>query len=205
VSYEDACTFELASDDVASVDRLASYFTTEGVKDDYEPFINGQNEIELDNMLSDLNKKINKKSSAAKELTLQAGKIAKNDSMTPMQLLKEYAVHGDAYAGALFIEYADAFKNKNQLVFSRGLKKKYNLKELTDKEIADNPLNKNEAMLGFITREEWKAILYRYSARGDILRLASSSDWFEVADYIEKLYIEYAEFKYMKALKNGTA
>ncbi len=188
-SYEDACTFDLASDDIESVKRLASYFTDDGLECNLD--ILDDEKVELNNMLSDLNKKVAKKSSAAKELTLQAGKLAKSESMTPMQLLKEYAIHGDTYAGALFIEYAEAFKNKKQLVFSKGLKMKYNLKDLTDQEIAESPLDKNEQMLGFISRGEWKAILFNFKGRGEILKRASTQDWSEVAEYIEHLYLEY--------------
>lgn len=188
-SYEDACTFELASDDVESVKSLASYFTDDGLECKID--INDDEQIELNNMLSDINKKVARKSSAAKEMTMQAGKLAKSDSMTPMQLLKEYAIHGDTYAGALFIEYAEAFKNKNQLIFSKGLKKKYNLRDLTNQEIAENPLDNNEKMLGFITREEWKAVLFNYKGRGEVLKRAATQDWSEVAEYIESLYLEY--------------
>ena len=58
---------------------------------------------------------------AAEELALSGKKTGRGGSRTPWQLLSD-ARDGDAQAGALFVEYALAFKGRRQLVWSRGLK-----------------------------------------------------------------------------------
>ena len=49
-------------------------------------------------------------------------------SKTPFQFLDEYA-QGNRIAGALFREYAEAFKGKRQLFWSRGLKAFFNIEQ----------------------------------------------------------------------------
>lgn len=58
---------------------------------------------------------------AGEELALGHVKQGRNGSRTPWQLLAD-ARDGDAQAGAMFVEYALAFKGRRQLVWSRGLK-----------------------------------------------------------------------------------
>ena len=58
---------------------------------------------------------------AAEELVLGETKAGRNGSRSPWQLLAD-ARDGDALAARLFQEYAQAFKGKRQLVWSRGLK-----------------------------------------------------------------------------------
>lgn len=55
---------------------------------------------------------------------------------TPWQLLEDSS-KGDAQASFLFLIYADAFFNARQLVWSKGLKEKLGVEELSDQEIVD--------------------------------------------------------------------
>lgn len=56
----------------------------------------------------------------AQEMT-GASKVAKGSSRNQWQLLQD-SMGGDAFAGSLFVEYAEAFKGQRQLTWSRGLK-----------------------------------------------------------------------------------
>lgn len=61
------------------------------------------------------------KSGAAEEIALGHKKQGRKGSRTPFQLLAD-ARDGDAQAGALFVEYALAFRGRRQHVWSKGLK-----------------------------------------------------------------------------------
>lgn len=72
---------------------------------------------------------------AAEELALTGKKLGRGSGMTPFQLLAASEA-GDAWAGSLFREFAQAFFRRNQLVWSRGLKDLAGLKEVTDADAA---------------------------------------------------------------------
>lgn len=105
---------------------------------------------------------------AAEEITL-SGKKSKG-GLHPFGLL-ELAACGDKQAAALFAEYVEAFHGKRQIVWSRGLKKKIKIVELTDEEIAQKEEKGGEviALFGF---EQWKAICRIRGLRGELLDLA---------------------------------
>lgn len=69
------------------------------------------------------------------ELTKANAKKGRNGSMTPFQLLDDYIL-GDEQSGSLFVEYSQVFHGKNQLSWTRGLKKMFNIDEITDEELA---------------------------------------------------------------------
>jgi len=59
-------------------------------------------------------------------------KVAKTDKgRTPWQLLLDYGL-GDKQAAKLFIEYAQVFKGRNQLVWSRGLRERLDMERIQD-------------------------------------------------------------------------
>lgn len=62
---------------------------------------------------------------AAREMTGAASKLGRKGGRTPMQLLADFALDGDAEAGRLFQVYAAAFKGRRQLSWSSSLKKLY--------------------------------------------------------------------------------
>ena len=67
-------------------------------------------------------------------------------SKTPFQFLDEYD-NGDMQAGALFREYAEAFKGKRQLFWSRGLKEFFDIEAKTDKEVLEEQLRKAKLVM----------------------------------------------------------
>lgn len=120
------------------------------------------------------------------ELTKAPSKLAKGEKgSSPMQLLADY-MFGDKKAGALFQEYAAAFKGKNQLVWSRGLRARLGLgREETDEEIAKR---KDEAafLLASITLPQWRIVLAN-DARGEILEAAANGDPAQVSAFLASL------------------
>lgn len=92
------------------------------------------------------------------ELTKSPVKRGRGASRTPSQLLADYG-NGDIQAGRLWQEYARVFKGRNQLVWSRGLRKLLGLgQEKTDEQVAaDVPALARP--LARLSVEEWRAIL----------------------------------------------
>lgn len=194
IANDDAFLFDIASDDAASIERMSSYLTVDASKHEFEHEFLDENEyVEIDNQVSDSKKR--GKSSAAKEMAFQSLKQGKSDNRAPFQILRDFALDGCSYSGALFLEYLDAFDGKRQIVFSDGLKKKYNVGSKEDKELAKQAVEK-ELQIGFISTPEWYAIIGSHpKTRGEILRLAEGGDWQEVADYIEFVYLRYVSNK----------
>jgi hypothetical protein len=89
---------------------------------------------------------------------------------TPFDLLRAYMNDGDRQAAALFKEFADNFKGKRQLVWSKGLKALFEVQELTDAELATAPEDRAE-LLGTISLDQWRVIV-RLDLRADVLELA---------------------------------
>lgn len=114
---------------------------------------------------------------AAREMTAGSLKIARRDGATPFQLLADFAIDGDAYAGALFFEYASVFKGRRQLVYSRGLRERYELAEPVTDEAAAAALPDEFAPWASITWDVWKTVLRAGGrVRGELLQLAALDD-----------------------------
>lgn len=119
------------------------------------------------------------------ELTKGHTKKAK-DGETPFDFLRAFVQDkNDRQAAALFKEFAEVFKGKSQLFWSRGLKKHFRIDEETDEEIAASQAD-NADLLGNIEFEEWMVIL-KHEKRGDVLELARSGGWWAVQVFIEQL------------------
>jgi len=104
------------------------------------------------------------------ELTKQPVKRGKNGGRTPTQLLADYGV-GDIKAARLWQEYATAFKGKQQLVWSKGLRGILGMGvELPDVEIAGTVPPGSE-ILARLSSVEWRAIL-KADLRGELLDVA---------------------------------
>lgn len=109
----------------------------------------------------------------------------KTDGESPFDLLRAYLATGDKLAGALFCEFAAAFKGKAQLYWSPGLKKHFAIGELSDEEIAAKKEDQAE-VLGKIDLDQWRDVL-RVDGRGRLLQLATSGGWPVVQDYLESI------------------
>lgn len=112
------------------------------------------------------------------EMTKGHIKKGRQGGRTPFDLLRAYR-GGDKQAGALFVEFANAFKGKRQLVWSPGLKAHFSIEELNDQELAER--EEEEAQRGCqISRDDWQVIL-QHGARAEMLEAFEQGGPFEVA------------------------
>ena len=105
---------------------------------------------------------------------------------TPNDFLRAYlADPTDKQAGALFKEFAETFKGKRQLHWSKGLKKRYGIGEKTDEEVSQEQ-DDQAILLGSITLEQWRDVLAA-NGRGNVLSLAASGGWQVVERYLASI------------------
>lgn len=110
-----------------------------------------------------------------------------NDGETPFDMLRAYLETGDKQGGALFCEFAETFKGKRQLHWSKGLKRRFGIGEMSDEELAVKQEDSCR-ILGQITLEQWRKIL-KVEGRSIVLELASQS-WDAVTRYLESICCE---------------
>lgn len=105
---------------------------------------------------------------------------------TPFDFLRAYLADGtDKQAGALFKEFAETFKGKRQLHWSKGLKKRFAIGEKTDEEVS-NEVEDTARLLGTITLDQWRDVL-AVNGRGTVLQLAASGGWDSVEIYLSSI------------------
>ena len=92
----------------------------------------------------------------------------------------------DNQAAALFRHFAEVFKGKRQLHWSRGLKARYAIGEKKDDELAQEKEDDFAVLLGTITMEQWRDVL-AVEGRGEVLSIAASSGWSAVLVYLESI------------------
>lgn len=101
------------------------------------------------------------------EVTKGHIKKGRAESRTPFDLLRSYKA-GDKQAGALFVEYAESFKGKRQLVWSPGLKGLFSIGEVSDLELADR--EEEDAEFGYqFCQDDWTSVL-QHDARAEMLQ-----------------------------------
>lgn len=120
------------------------------------------------------------------ELTKGHTKRGKDGGETPFDLLRALlADPKDKQAAALFREYAQKFKGKQQLSWSNGLKKRLKVSEMSDAEILATVDDKAE-FLCQIGLPEWRLVLKR-EARGELIAIAARQGWEGVAAFLVSL------------------
>lgn len=103
----------------------------------------------------------------ADEVTKGHIKKGKKDSMTPWDLLKA-SEGGCERSGYLFKVFADAFKGKRQLSWSKGFKSLLGVDDTTDEELAAE-IKADSVQVDTLAMELWRLIL-RYKSRADYLK-----------------------------------
>jgi hypothetical protein len=101
------------------------------------------------------------------EMTKGHIKRGKNGSMTPFDLLRDYAENQNEESGRLFQQYALTFKGSRQLNWSRGLKKSAGCNEKTDEQIVAETEKMSEKMF-LLDIELWHAVRSQ-NKRGELL------------------------------------
>jgi hypothetical protein len=102
---------------------------------------------------------------------------------TPFDFLRSYLADGsDRQAAALFAEFAEVFKGKRQLSWSKGLKARFAIVDTTDEELA-NQAEETAVLLGLLTVDQWRDVL-KVDGRAVVLQIASRAGWAEVQKYL---------------------
>jgi hypothetical protein len=102
---------------------------------------------------------------------------------TPFDFLRAYLADGsDKQAAALFAEFAETFKGKRQLSWSRGLKAMFAIEEASDEELATR-VEESAVLLGCLTVDQWRDVL-KVDGRATVLEIAARSGWPEVQRYL---------------------
>lgn len=99
------------------------------------------------------------------EITKGHVKKGREGSLTPFDILRQS--EDDPYYGKLFRQYADAFKGKRQLVWSKGLKEMLGIVEISDEELAVET-EKDSIVLDEIALVIWE-LIYRHKKEPDLL------------------------------------
>jgi len=104
------------------------------------------------------------------EMTKGHLKKGKKDSLHPFDLLRWYLKEKDPLAKKLFQEYAQGFKGKKQLLWSRGLRNLLALAaEKTDLEIAES-IDEESVLFAELSLNVWWAIL-KHNKRAEVLEV----------------------------------
>jgi hypothetical protein len=119
------------------------------------------------------------------ELTQWHRKRGKIESRTPFDLLRDVADHGDPLSGHLFRQYAEAFHGRHQLQFSRGLKARFEIVEVSDEELVQRH-DEDAFLLGSLDVEQWRTVC-RAEARGVLLEVAANGGWDAVLRMVDDL------------------
>ncbi len=116
------------------------------------------------------------------EMTKTISKKGKYHGLTPWGLLRailddDGSVVEPSHAENIFRVYAEAFKNKRQLFWSVGLRKRLlpqNV-ELSDKELVDQEQDVTSDVMSGITDSQWK-VIRRYRKEPDLLNASEMGD-----------------------------
>jgi len=100
-----------------------------------------------------------------------SGRSKSSKGNHPFQLLDAFS-KGDLSKGALFLEYAKAFKGKRQIFWTHGLKKKVNIDDIDDLKLAEREDDK-AVILTALNSYAWQVVL-DFDFRAGILFLAES-------------------------------
>lgn len=133
----------------------------------------------------------------AQEMT--AGNASKKgdqdrESCSPFQLLWQ-AGHGDKRAAVKWIEFATTVSKRGenrvqsvrQLVWSRGLKKHFEIGDFSDEELAEQELEPS-VLLGVLSFEDWQKVLAQpFDARVVLLQIASSGTFDDIVNFVSSL------------------
>jgi hypothetical protein len=134
---------------------------------------------------------------AGSELAKQHTKTGNLKSMTPFDLLRAYHEgsedgHAHKRFGGLFVQFAKAFYNKRQIIWSDGLKQIFGIEQKTDEELAVEECEEAREIVK-ITPDQWKLVLHQKSdVRQVLLERAESGGHDAVVAYLQLLEHGYA-------------
>lgn len=121
-----------------------------------------------------------------------------NGSLTPFDLLRGSSTNN--HYKSLFKEFADVFKGKQQLVWSKGLKELLGIEQVTDEQLIDET-EKSSIEIRELAIEIWEFIL-RYEQRAHVLELVEY-DYQNGTTSLNDFIMELAQLYIGQILKNS--
>ena len=113
-----------------------------------------------------------------REIAKASSKKGKKNGKHPFQLIEENQ-------DELFLEFAKAIKGKAQLYWSRGLKEKVGIFDITDEEAAEKEADDKVIFVGLISKFTWSQVI-RKELRSKVLDLAEDN---KDIDYIRSFIL----------------
>jgi hypothetical protein len=132
---------------------------------------------------------------ADREMAKATSKAGKASGKHPFGLLADYA-NRDLRAGRLFLAYVLAMKGKRQIFWTKGLKARAGVGEVSDEVLAEEQRETAEC-LGMLDDDDWQTVRCS-GARAQVLDAAEAGGWAAVAALIEAL--TRAEIQRLEAL-----
>jgi len=109
------------------------------------------------------------------EITLASMKKGKGDRYTPWELLAQLDFTGNSRWRFLWHQYLEAVNRSKQLQWSKGLKRKYQVGEETDDQLATHGGDEDEVLWRQIPAKTW-SLVYQRKLIGQVLALAAAGD-----------------------------
>lgn len=136
---------------------------------------------------------------ADRELAKATSKKGRASGKHPFGLLADYAT-GDQRAGRLFLAYAIATKGKRQIFWSKGLKARVGVGEVSDEVLAEQE-REEASVLGMLTDDDWQ-LVREAGQRGQLLNAAEVGGWQAVESLLDEI-ISAAIARYEHLLGRG--
>jgi hypothetical protein len=123
---------------------------------------------------------------AGKELAKSRSKRGRAGAMVPWDFLEAYHRGIEPVTNAKrWREYIEVFKGHHQIEWSKGLKARFGVKEVTDAQAAEFK-NVESIILGRLSLAQWREV-YRTENRGQLLRAAETGGWAAVVELVAQL------------------
>ena len=125
----------------------------------------------------------------AEELVKAHSKRGQSKSYSPFDFIRSYMETEDPIYAVLFRDYEKAFKGRNMLVWSRGLKKHFGIVQRSDEAIAES-IGEPFKLLASISGDQWKKLrkFCRDGAwRGQLLEVVKEHGYDGLANYYEAI------------------
>jgi hypothetical protein len=120
------------------------------------------------------------------EVTKGHLKRGRDGNASPWDLLRAVLATGEDEPAELFREYAEGFKGRRQLVWSKGLRDLLGLEaEVEDEELAAK-IEEEAVFLGSLSRSDWARVVLA-EKRGEVLEVATVAGWPGVLELVRKL------------------
>jgi hypothetical protein len=128
----------------------------------------------------------------ADEATRSGSKVGRNGSRSVWEILDTWADRlapeaDRGQAARLLREYAEVTKGTKALTWSPGLKKRFDLAEVSDEVLAEEAQDETTKLVTLLQVEDWRHVL-RHRAQADVLTAAEDLGAGGVAELVQRLH-----------------